>query len=276
MKAVILMLVLAVVHLKSVLSLNQTAFIPLSVIANNETRTCLTQQQRDAILDSLRNTIGSILSNQCGAGLWTRVAYLNMSDPMQSCPPAWRDRSANGVRVCGRPTHSRSQCCSTFYPTGGHSYTRVCGQVIGYQFGSPDGFRRSRSTYYVNESYVDGISITHGSPRSHIWTLTADRREIDNGCPCEGGPSAPAFVGSNYYCESGYNGTGDPPYLLHTSDPLWDGEQCESEGSCCSTAPWFTVDLVNATTDDIEVRICSNSADIEEDTPIQLFELYIQ
>ena len=131
MKAVVLMLVLAVVHLKSLLSLNQTAFIPLSVIANNETRTCLTQMQRDATLDSLRNTIESILSNQCGAGLWTRVAYLNMSDPMQSCPPAWRDRSANGVRVCGQPARSRSQCHSTFYPTCGNSYTKVCGRVIG-------------------------------------------------------------------------------------------------------------------------------------------------
>ena len=63
-----------------------------------------------------------------------------------------------------------------------------------------------------------------------------------NGCPCEGGESAPPF---NYYCESGYSGTVTPPSVLYTSDPLWDGAGCESEGSCCSTAPWFTVDLVN-------------------------------
>ena len=29
----------------------------------------------------------------------------------------------------------------------------------------------------------------------------------------------------------------------------------QGEGSCCSTAPWFTVDLVNSTSNDIEVRI---------------------
>jgi hypothetical protein len=63
------------------------------------------------------------------------VAYLNMSDSTQSCPPVWRDRSTNGVRVCGRPAGSFSQCHSTFYSTSGHSYDRVCGQVIGYQFG---------------------------------------------------------------------------------------------------------------------------------------------
>ena len=113
------------------------------------------------------------------------------------------------------------------------------------------------------------------SPRTHIWTLAADISESDNGCPCEGGPSALPFVGTNYYCESGYNSTDRPSSVLYTSDPLWDGAGCESEGSCCSTAPWFTVDLVNPTTDDIEVRICSDLDD-SEDTPIHLFELYIQ
>lgn len=38
--------------------------------------------------------------------------------------------------------------------------------------------------------------------------------------------------------------------------------------------PWFSVDLPNPTTDDIEVRICAGNSD--EDTPIGLLELYIQ
>ena len=60
------------------------------------------------------------------------------------------------------------------------------------------------------------------------------------------------------------------------SDPFWDGAGCENEGRCCSTAPRFTVDLVNPTTDDIEVHIYSNYYEFEEDTPIHLLELYIQ
>ena len=104
--------------------------------------------------------------------------------------------------------------------------------------------------------YVDAVSITYGNPQSHIWTLAAGIRENATSCPCDGGQSALPFVGHNYYCESGYNGTDQSSGLL-TSDPLWDGAGCESEGSCCSTAPWFTVDLVNPTSDDIEVRICS-------------------
>ena len=196
-----------------------------------------------------------------------------MGDPTQSCPPAWRDRSASGVRVCGRPADSDNQCHSTFYSTSGGSYNRVYGRVIGYQFGHTDAFFTSGT---VNQPYVDGVSITHDNSRSHIWTLAAGLSENDEsgkGCPCDGGRSAPPFVGDNYYCESGYNGTGFPSGLL-TSDPLWDGAGCESEGSC-STAPWFTADLVDSTGDDIEVHICSNYDDTE-DTPIHLLELYIQ
>ena len=277
MKSIIVILVLVAVKLYSTQSLQNQ--IPLFVVPKNGVMGCLAQHKRDSALQTIRESVLATPIPQqkveCGTGLWTRVAYLNMSDPMQSCPPAWRDRSANGVRVCGRPDGSSRQCHSIFYSTSGQIYTRVCGQVIGYQFGHTDGLRSST----INEPYVEGVSITHGSPRSHIWTLAADLSEAVVGCPCEGGGSTPAFVGNNFYCESGYNGTGSSssnvPHVLFTSDPLWDGEQCESEGSCCSTAPWFTVDLVNPTSDDIEVRICADSS-TTEDTPIHLLELYVQ
>ena len=240
----------------------------------NETLSCSIQQQRETVLHIFRNMIASNLNDitrPCKGENWTRIAYLDMSDPVQSCPPAWRDLSANGVRVCGRPAGSFSRCHSTFYHAG-HSYSRVCGRVIGHQFGHTDAFH---SHMTIDQPYVEGVSITHGSPQSHIWTLAADLRENFNGCPCEGGESPPPFVGTNYYCESGYSGTVNPPSVLYTSDPLWDGAECESEGSCCSTAPWFTVDIVNPTTDDIEVRICATSGN-GEDTPIHLLEIYIQ
>ena len=280
MKSVIIVFVLASVQLSSTQNYdNQTTSFPPFIIPETDISSCPTKQQRETALHEVRNMISSKLqvANQCRADLWTRVAYLNMSDPMQSCPQNWSDsRSTNGIRVCGRPTDSTNNCNSTFYPTGGRSYTRVCGRVIGYQFGHPDGIRyEKRYSYSIDENYVDGVSITHGSPRSHIWTFAGDRSETNNDCPCKGGLSAPPFVGNSYYCESGHTGPGyDVPIILYSSDPLWDGEQCESEGSCCSTAPWFTVDLVNSTSDDIEVRICSSNINLE-DTPIQLLEIYI-
>ena len=277
MKSAVTILILANMQLSAMQNLqNDSASIPPFISPVNENPSCPTQQQRETALREFRNMIASNLNNiirPCKGENWTRVAYLNMGDPIQSCPPAWRDRSTNGVRVCGRPAGSYRECHSMFYHTG-HSYSRVCGQVIGYQFGHPDAFLHSNS---LDSEYVDGVSVTHGrSQRSHIWTFAADGDEASNTCPCEGGRSVPSFVGDNYYCESGYSGTDRPPSVLHTSDPLWDGAGCESEGSCCSTAPWFTVDLVNSTNDDIEVRICASLSPDQEDTPIHLLEIYIQ
>ena len=64
------------------------------------------------------------------------------------------------------------------------------------------------------------------------------------------------------------------PQALHA----WDVAGCESEGSCCRAAPWFTVDLVNS----IILAMILRSAFVltlmhdAEDSPIHLLELYIQ
>ena len=63
------------------------------------------------------------------------------------------------------------------------------------------------------------------------------------------------------------------------NDKLWDGEQCSHEGTCCtgtSTPPWFSVDLNSSTSDDIEVRIIGTESTENEDTPIELLEIYVQ
>jgi hypothetical protein len=65
--------------------------------------------------------------------------------------------------------------------------------------------------------------------------------------------------------------------LLYSGDRLWDGEQCE--GSCCEGAqspPWFSVQLPAPTTDMIEVSICCDQGTLDEDTPVELMEIYVQ
>ena len=242
--------------------------LPPVVIQGDGNSTCPAQQYRKNGRQTLMDMVASSAPYNCGSGEWNQVAYLNMSDSMQACPTNWHERSANGVRACGILAPG---CYGTFYPTD-HSYSRVCGRVIGYQVGHTDGFH---STQSIDMAYVEGVSITHGSPRSHIWSLTADLYESQAGCPCEGGPIPPPFVGNNYYCESGNNGTSSTNDILHVEDPIWDGKQCEFEGTCCSNAPWFTVDLNLSTSDSIEVRICTDSGPTE-DTPIHMLELYVQ
>ena len=277
MKSVlIVVLILASIHAISTQdNENQPMTIPLFSIdtPENSIPGCSTGQQREAALSEFKTIIAGKLNlatrTPCGGDLWTRVAYLNMSDPTQSCPQNWSDRySTNELRVCGRRSGS---CSSVFYPTDGRFYSRVCGQIIGYQFGHPDGLRVRMPNYTIDEVYVDGISVTHGSPRSHIWTFAGSVSNIRTNCPCKGGASAPLFVGDDYYCEAGYNGedrSGNPPTVLYPSDPLWDGAGCESEGTCCSTAPWFAVNLINPTSDDIEVRICAS-------VPVELQYIYL-
>ena len=36
------------------------------------------------------------------SGGWTRIAYLNMSDPHEQCPSGFKLYNQNGVRGCGR------------------------------------------------------------------------------------------------------------------------------------------------------------------------------
>ena len=266
----------------------------VNVPGNGETGICLVKEERDAAIQNVSTLVHTItdktpnlaVSIYCGAGQWDCVAHLNMSNSSQQCPSAWREYSSSGVRGCRRSGSSSGSCHATFYPTS-HQYSRVCGRVIGYQIGSTDAFGNSaHSQTIIDSSYVYGVSVAHGAPRNHIWTLAAGLTEgwyssQRYNCPCSkpGHPdniSPPSFVGNNYYCESG-NPTNT--YILnhlYSTDPLWDGQQCE--GQCCSNGkspPWFSVDLPNTTTDDIEVRICIHQPNYD-DIVIQLLELYVQ
>ena len=263
---------------------------PMIITGEGTVHTCPPQERRDASIQNFRATIQNLVVNSvpviknCGPGEWFQVASLNMSDPSQQCPSSWMLYSTSGVRGCGISNTSSGSCPGTSYATS-HQYSRVCGRAIGYQIGSTDafGFQTIRE---IDSYYVYGVSITHGTPRNHIWTYGAGlteggyRIQHDN-CPCSNlshpdNIFPPSFVGDNYYCESGNPTTGFVRSMLYPDDPLWDGEQCE--GECCSNGkspPWFSVELPNPTTDDIEVRICS-SAPATDNTPIQLLELYIQ
>ena len=169
------------------------------------------------------------------------------------------------------------------------SYTKLCGQVVGYQVGSTDAF--SYQFFDIDTAYTDGVSITYGLPRQHIWTYAAGlsevlitSREMDS-CSCRvngtlfSPRNPPGFVNTNYYCESGNpnNAYLNTNILQYTDDPLWDGQNCE--GQCCSDGrnpPWFSVQLTDVTRGDIEVRICGSEPTTNEDSPIELLELYVQ
>ena len=223
---------------------------------------------------------GSIILSCAGVeGQWRRIAAIDISAG-DNCPTGWLKSSHNGVNFC-RASSDGGGCYSTFFSTNGVSYQHVCGRARGYQKGSTDAFQYN--TRSIDTYYVDGLSITHGNPRQHIWSYAVGLTDNGNyrgyNCPCAAipGSAPPSFVGSNYYCESG---TGSS-YSIHTyyfSDPLWDGVGCSASNTCCSNTdqPWFHHQLSSITQDDIEVRICRDeNFSNNEDILVDNLELYI-
>ena len=223
-----------------------------------------------------------------GKGGWTRVAYLNMTESGATCPPGLSLKQYNNIDhgVCGRPSSSSSPgCSSTTFSTLGLNYYKVCGQVRGYQYHSPDAFHRLIKG--IESYYVNGVSITYGQNcRTHIWTYAAGLREdvvSPSGCPCSTGYSdsnsvASTFIGNHYYCESGLNSSRAWSNVLYANDPLWDGKNCNSsEASCCTNSkmPWFYRVLDDMTQDDIELRVCTNEGVSYGEAPLDIIELYV-
>ena len=119
---------------------------------------------------------------ECGGskGGQTRVTKLDTADG-EACPGDWIN-NANYNSLC---TGTGGAGCFSANFTVPYSYNKICGQVRGFQKGSPDGFypylsaKNSTPTDLysplssstdVNGVYVDGISITLGEPRKHVWT----------------------------------------------------------------------------------------------------------
>ena len=114
-----------------------------------------------------------------GKGGWTRVAYLNMTESGATCPPGLSLHRYHKIDygLCSRPSSILSAGCdSTIFSTLGLKYYKVCGQVRGYQYGSPSAFIPLDAG--IDSHYVEGFSITYGqNPCTHIWTYAGGLRE---------------------------------------------------------------------------------------------------
>ena len=217
-------------------------------------------------------------------GGWMRVAELDMTNSSHQCPSGLRQRTDSNIRTCVRNTDS-SGCSAVQYSTASIHYSRVCGKVIAYQNGTTNAFRQ-RSSNSISSAYVDGVSLTHGDPKKHIWTLAAALASESDGdtpasnCRCNFTTSPlPSFVGMDYFCDTGlkrFIGGSSPGFL--GTDPLWDGGGCEEPNNCCSfnDPPWFYKQLPQPTTEDIEMRVCRDEVSSNEDIAIEMVEIYVQ
>ena len=214
---------------------------------------------------------------KCGGveGGWMQVVDVDM-DQHDSCPGSWQ-YILNPRKLC---QGNDGGCSSAHFSVKGVKYNQICGQAKAYQKGTTDAFWVNIPS--IDSHYVDGISITIGLPRKHVWTyaagISADGGTSAANCPCSttAGRAPPAFVGNDYYCESGdVGGAEGPPYYL--SDPLWDGAGCSVGNGCCARVgmPWFHRSLTASVNEDFEVRICKDQAHGDEDIAIEKLEIYV-
>ena len=203
------------------------------------------------------------LDSPCGGIGWAPVVSLDLGDPAQTCPSPWIE-SATPERSCVAPNNANN-CQGLSFPVSGLTYNRVCGRAVGYGVNTPDAFADFNNHNDINLPYLDGVSVTYGSPRQHIWSFAAG---FPFQCPCDsnynGNHPSPAFVGDNYFCDGNYNGA------------LWDGLDCTT--TCCTSNPpnLFNVTLPAPSSDPIEVRICTDQSEADENVHIRFLEFFVQ
>ena len=209
---------------------------------------------------------------------WMQVAELDMTVAGSKCPSGLDEGMYGSKKLCG---NRASGCKSTTINTFGVPYTEVCGYVAGFQYKTPNAFHGKSAR--IDSTYLDGISITHGTPRKHIWSFAAGdssdlARHLE--CPCNVGgvDNVPTFVNDNWYCESG-NPTNKILYQFFPNDVLWDGKQCTGkEPPCCKSPflPYFHTDVEGVATDSIEMRICHDESFSNEDVPIESYQFLVR
>ena len=243
----------------------------------NYSDTLMTIKELTERLELVEERVSHLVYKCNITGLWRRVVYINPT-LYNSCPSGLRKESIPNTnkQACGGTV---DRGCSSVIFTVDRYYTDICGIVQGYQYYTSNAFVASKT---LNHAYVDGISITQGSPRRHVWTYAAyqfeSERALDK-CPCATSDGIvdyppPSFVGDDYYCETGFVTT-DNSKRIAWEDPLWDGKGCtRPENRCCQRFGWFHK-TVPSSDDHIELRWCVDSALSNEDTYVDLAEIWV-
>ena len=206
-------------------------------------------------------------------GNWKRIAYLNTNEIPVTCPDGFEIRSDTSNPPLCRHIISDAGCSSMIYPSNGLSYSQVCGTLRIHQRETPDGFQSDnnkipRNGQSVNQNYVDGVSLTHGtSPnRNHIWTFTAVIKfgaDTDRCTIC--GRNKPLYVGTSFTCRAEHG----IEWPCDLNNAIW------TNGLSCFGNETFYRQLSESTTDNIEMRVCRDQPRHDEDILISYIEIYV-
>jgi hypothetical protein len=240
----------------------------------------------ESVLEEIKDPI-----HPCGDGVWELVVKEDYSlAGGDTCPGDWVAVMASGRQFCGGMSVSSSASMPFCDPATfqvGREYSKVCGRIVGYGYGSNEAVAIN-SVDDVEAEYVDGLSLTHGmaGSRTHVWTFAIGLAENaatvpGNACPCNplfpAADFVPSFIGGDIFCESGLelvDGSNPAPAALHLTDPLWDGRQCQDE--CCNSSPYFVKTLGTSTNEQLEIRICNNANLPSQNNVVEKIEIFVQ
>ena len=209
-------------------------------------------------------------SHPCGGAGWKLAIYRDFRDPNTSCPDEW-ERTMYDERpyTCGKKSEGQGCDIASFPETEGLEYSKVCGRIKAYQFGT---LSTDHSVLIESDSEGDIWTFTNGITQSQTESSLFQFR-----CPCDGGQP---FSSETHFCESLIkdNIPGDK-YDNHffSNNVLWDNVGCSSSGDCCSrfVGPYFIRHLESMSTDPISVTICTADR-ATQNYAIELIEIYVQ
>ena len=117
-----------------------------------------------------------------------RLGYFTpATEPTHLCPYPLEADKSGGHLYCKKAV--TKGCSSVVFETHGIKFSQVYGRIIGYRIGNkvqgflPSISKNCEKDNIINTQYVDGISLTCGSPgdRKHIWTFVSAQW---SGCRC--------------------------------------------------------------------------------------------
>ena len=209
-------------------------------------------------------------THPCGGSGWKLAIYRDFRDPDTPCPPPWQQTMySERSYTCGRPATDGPACADfQFSESYNLAYSKVCGRIKAYHFGTTLGPFRS---FILVHTYISIWTFTVGITQSQV-----DPSLTSQCCPCDGGDP---LLDEYYFCESLIEednpGTKYDNHFFH-NEVLWDEAGCSSSGDCCSRfdSPYFIRHLPNTVNTPLGVTICNFKLD--DNFAIELIELYVK
>ena len=106
----------------------------------------------------------------CGGitGGWMRIADVDTTQG-DNCPTGWR--KITQPRPLCRGSGDAAGCYSAYFSNNKAEYNSICGKLRGYQQGSTAAFLAEFApSCTIDIPYLDGVSVTVGKPRKHVWS----------------------------------------------------------------------------------------------------------